>query len=146
MDPKQTDAADTEASFARTAGLQLAGYAVAAVVLMGCSGALQLLASSVGSSTDNARAVDRANNSISIATRQEPPQLNSPATDSSSGLILNHVMEGRCAWTSTTGWSPPLPDWELTDTKATFWLRDKHAGATAARSLPTTSSLPGAPR
>lgn len=127
MDPKQTDAADTEASFARTAGLQLAGYAVAAVVLMGLlMGALQLLASSVGSSTDNARAVDRANNSISIATRQEPPQLNSSlATDSSSGLILNHVMEGLLRMDLNDRLVPAIAhDWELTDTKATFWLRD----------------------
>lgn len=127
MDPKQTDAADTEASFARTAGLQLAGYAVAAVVLMGLlMGALQLLASSVGSSTDTARAVDRANNSISIATRQEPPQLNSSlATDSSSGLILNHVMEGLLRMDLNDRLVPAIAhDWELTDTKATFWLRD----------------------
>ena len=127
MDPKQTDAADTEASFARTAGLQLAGYAVAAVVLMGLlMGALQLLASSVGSSTDTARAVDRANNSISIATRQEPPQLNSSlATDSSSGLILNHVMEGLLRMDLNDRLVPAIAhDWQLTDTKATFWLRD----------------------
>ena len=127
MNPKQTDAADTEASFARTAGLQLAGYAVAAVVLMGLlMGALQLLASSVGSSTDTARAVDRANNSISIATRQEPPQLNSSlATDSSSGLILNHVMEGLLRMDLNDRLVPAIAhDWELTDTKATFWLRD----------------------
>jgi len=127
MNSKQPDAADTEASFARTASLQLAGYAVAAVVLIGLlMGALQLLASSVGSSTDTAKAVDRENNSISIATRQEPPQLNtSLATDASSGLILNHVMEGLLRMDLNDRLVPAIAhDWELTETTATFWLRE----------------------
>ena len=117
---------DSEAGFAASAGRRLAGYGLVAVfgvvVLMF---ALQGLASLVGSSTEAARAIDRDKNSITIAMTQEPPQLNSTlATDSQSGIVLGHTMEGLTRMNMHDELEPGIAErWEVTDTRATFWLR-----------------------
>ncbi len=119
--------ADTDESFAKSAGKQLLIFALAAIVLVGSlMWGLQVLASMVGSSTEAAKAVDADAQSITIAIREEPPQLNSAlATDASSGFILGHVMEGLLRMSMDDQLEPAIAhSWEVTETQATFWLRD----------------------
>ena len=75
-------------------------------------------------------AIDEENNSVSIIIREEPPQLNSSrATDSISGMVLGHVMEGlvRMGLDDRSEGAVALKRWEVTPTHATFWLRDNAA-------------------
>ena len=120
-------AADNERSFAKSAGRQLLIFALGAVVLIILlMWGLQTLASLVGSSTAAAQAIDIKNNTITIALRAEPPQLNTTlATDASSGMILGHVMEGLLRMSMDDQLEPAIAErWEVTETTAKFWLRD----------------------
>ena len=118
---------DSEAGFASTAGRQLLVFAAFAILGIGViMWALQALAGIVGSSTEQATAINRATNTITIAIREEPPQLNTTiATDASSGMILGHVMEGLLRMNYNDELEAAVAKrWEVTDTHATFWLRD----------------------
>jgi oligopeptide transport system substrate-binding protein len=117
---------DSEDSFAKSAARQLLIYGVGAVFVIGIlMMGLQGLASIVGSGTTTADAIDIENQSITIAIRTEPPQLNTTlATDSSSGMILAHVMEGLLRMSMDDQLEPAIATrWEVTDQHATFWLR-----------------------
>ena len=121
------DTNDTEASFASTAGRQLLVFFVSALVLLALAmWGLQVLASMVGADSGAAKAIDRGANTISIAIREEPPQLNSTkATDSSSGMVLGHTMEGLLRMNLNDQLEAAIAErWELTETHATFWLRE----------------------
>ncbi len=121
------DTNDTEASFANTAGRQLLVFFLSAFVLLALAmWALQGLASMVGADSGAAKAIDRGNNTISIAIREEPPQLNSTkATDSQSGMVLGHTMEGLLRMNLNDQLEAGIAErWELTETQATFWLRE----------------------
>ena len=123
----ETPFADSEASFARSAGRTLAIYGIAAVfLLVVLMVGLQALAGLVGSSNEAARAFNEENNSISITLRSEPPQLDSTiATDAISGKILGHVMEGLLRMNLKDQLEAAIAHkWEVTETHATFWLRD----------------------
>ncbi|MEM7003304.1 MAG: peptide ABC transporter substrate-binding protein [Pseudomonadota bacterium] len=118
---------DSEAGFAATAGKQLVVYAIFAVVGVGLlMWALQALASLVGSSTTDAQAVNLEDNSITIAIREEPPQLNTTvATDAVSGLVLGHVIEGLLRMNMHDKLEGAVAHtWEVKDKQATFWLRE----------------------
>ena len=122
-----TQHADNEANFASTAGRQLLVFALMAVLAVGAlMWALQALAGIVGSSTEAAKAIDRDTNTITIAIREEPPQLDTTiSTDASSGMILGHVMEGLLRMNYNDELEAAIAHkWEVTDTHATFWLRD----------------------
>ncbi len=87
----------TDDSFVRSAGKQLAIYALVAVVVISVlMVVLDFIAGLTSSGTSGAAgAVDVENNEISIYLRDEPPQLNSTqATDSISIMVLGHLMEG----------------------------------------------------
>jgi len=73
-----------------------------------------------------ASAVDAETQSASIALAQEPPQLNGmKATDQVSIQVLSHVMEGLTRYDRRGMLSPGVAlRWEISDEKATFWLRD----------------------
>ena len=126
-DNKSIGSTDSEASFAATAGRQLILYAAAAIAFVAAlMWGLQGLASIVGSSSVAAKAIDVENNSVTIFIREEPPQLNNTeATDAVSIMMLGHTMEGLLR-----NGKDDLPEagvaerWEITDTHATFWLRD----------------------
>ena len=123
----EVQVADTEESFAKSAGRQLLVYGAGAVLIIGAlMWALQGLASMVGSSTAAANAIDAENQSITIAISTEPPQMNTTlATDASSGMILGHVMEGLLRMSMDDQLEPALAErWEVAETRATFWLRD----------------------
>ena len=118
---------DSESGFASSAGKQLLLFALAAVLGIGLlMFALQSLASLVGSSTTTAKAIDIENNAITIAIREEPPQLDSTqATDMVSGLVLGHVMEGLLRMNRNDQLEAAIAhSWEVTNEKATFWLRE----------------------
>ena len=63
---------------------------------------------------------------ITMAMTQEPPQLNGmKATDQVSIMILSHVMEGLTRYDRRGNIVPGVAErWEVSDTEATFWLRD----------------------
>ena len=88
--------------------------------------ALHYLASAFSSGSTTAIAVDPENNSISIYLKEEPPSLNSTiTTDSVSGMVLNHVMEGLLRMSVDDKLEAGIAErWEVTPTHATFWLRD----------------------
>lgn len=65
-------------------------------------------------------------NEINIAFGTEPPTLDSTkATDTVSGLVLLHVMEGLMRWDHQSELAPGVAErYEITDTGATFHLRE----------------------
>ncbi len=80
----------------------------------------------LGGASASVSAVDEENNSVSIIIREEPPQLDSSrATDSVSGMVLGHVMEGLVRMGLDDRLEGAVAErWEVTPTHATFWLRD----------------------
>ena len=114
-------------TISRTAGRQLLGYAVIAIIamallMMGLSWASSLTSSSQGSST----AVDPVTRTITSYLRTEPPQLDhSRATDETSIMVLGHVLEGLLRYDEHGKLVGGVAErWEIRDTGATFWLRD----------------------
>ncbi len=70
-------------------------------------------------------AVDPVNNEISISLEQEPQWLTTiKATDAESSLVLDHITEGLITRDVHNNLIGGVAErWELTDEKATFWLR-----------------------
>ncbi|MDG2278103.1 MAG: peptide ABC transporter substrate-binding protein [Pseudomonadales bacterium] len=119
-------ATDSESAFAQTAGKQLlvfGGVAFVAIAILML--ALQALTNLMASNTTTAQAIDDVNNMISIAIREEPPQLNSTvATDASSGMIIGHVFEGLLRMNAKDQLEAGIAHkWHVTDTQVHFWLR-----------------------
>jgi len=117
---------DSDQSFARSAGKQLAVYALYAVLLMAV--VIYLLGKFGESAAGGASggAIDVENNSITITLRQEPPQLDAGrSTDASSFVVLAHVMEGLLAYDDNMQLIPGTAErWEIREDGATFWLRE----------------------
>jgi len=102
-----------------------AAYAIAALAIF-----LYLLSFAAGSASGSnvsGAAIDEERNSITIALKEEPPQLDSSrATDAASGVVLNHVMEGMFAYDQDEKLIPGVAErWEIRDDGATFWLREE---------------------
>ena len=76
--------------------------------------------------TTNADAVDFETRTVTLALRQEPPQLDSTkATDQVSGQVLAHAMEGLTAYDLAGRLKPGVAErWEIREDGATFWLRE----------------------
>ena len=92
-----------------------------------CLTALFLLRfTSRGWAQTQATSVDFETQTITLAMTQEPPQLNGmKATDQVSIMILSHVMEGLTRYDRRGNIVPGVAErWEVSDTEATFWLRD----------------------
>jgi oligopeptide transport system substrate-binding protein len=70
-------------------------------------------------------AVNIEKNAISLAINQEPPQLDSTrTTDTVSGKILTHVMEGLLRYDEHGNLAPGVAErWDIRRDGATFWLR-----------------------
>ena len=100
-------------------------FFLALIFVAGLLFALNQLAGLMGTASQEAQAVDFANNSISAVLREEPPQLDSSkSTDSSSGLVLGHIMEGLLRMDLQDRLEPGVAErWQVTPTHATFWLR-----------------------
>ena len=88
--------------------------------------ALHYAGSALSGDNVDINAIDEENNSVSIIIREEPPQLNSSrATDSISGMVLGHVMEGLVRMGLDDRLEGAVAQrWKVTPTHATFWLRD----------------------
>jgi len=117
---------NTEDYFAQSAGKQLALYALYFVFGLGMLiYLLSLLAGNAGGSATGG-AIDAENNKITIALRQEPPQLDHTRTsDAVSMTVLSHVMEGLIGYDDNNQLTPGVAErWELREDGATFWLRD----------------------
>jgi len=119
----------TEDSFTRAAGRQLALYGIIAVLLLALlMFVLNFIAGLTSSGAGGVRgAVDVENNEITIYLREEPPQLNSMlTTDAVSGMILSHVMEGLLRYDENAQIVPGLAErWEIEGARATFWIREE---------------------
>ena len=116
----------TEESFSRSAGKQLAVYALAAVALLALlMWLLNLLASLTASAAGSSTAVDAANNTITIRLSEEPPQLDTTLlTDSVSGVVIAHVMEGLLRYDQHQRLVPGMAErWEIDAEQAVFNLR-----------------------
>ncbi|MFK7912722.1 MAG: peptide ABC transporter substrate-binding protein [Pseudomonadales bacterium] len=113
----------TEADFNRQATGRLLGYA--ALCILGVAILFALLARLAGSGEGISQAIGSDGNSISLALRQEPPQLDSTkATDMVSNMVLGHVGEGLLRYDENNQLAPGIAErWEITETEATFWLR-----------------------
>ena len=117
----------TEESFNRSAGKQLAVYALAALVVLALlMWLLNVLANLTASATGSSTAVDAANNTITIRLSEEPPQLDTTLlTDSVSGIVIAHVMEGLLRYDQHQRLVPGVAErWEITAEQATFNLRE----------------------
>ncbi len=110
----------------RSAGGQLAKLAVYAMGGLGLViYLLSVLAGEAGSTTSG-NAIDFENNAITIALREEPPQLDANrATDASSNVVLAHVMEGLLGYDIDAQLVPGVAErYEIREDGATFWLRE----------------------
>lgn len=117
---------DTDQSFSRSAGKQLGLYAVYTIVALGAVMYLLSVAAGSAGSTSTGGAIDVEDNAITIAFREEPPQLDANrATDAMSNVVLSHVMEGLVTYDIDAQLVPGVAErWEVRADGATFWLRE----------------------
>ncbi|MCH2335193.1 MAG: peptide ABC transporter substrate-binding protein [Pseudomonadales bacterium] len=112
----------SQGNLRRTAGRQLIYLGLASLIGFGTlMWSLASLSEGVAGS-----ALDAIAGSVTLALSEEPPQLDSSrATDTVSGQILGHVMEGLLRYDEFNRIVPGVAErWEIGATKATFWLRD----------------------
>jgi oligopeptide transport system substrate-binding protein len=117
----------TEDSFTRAAGRQLlafAGMAIGGITLLMLG--LSWASSLTGAATGNKNAVDADSGTLTVFLTAEPPQLNSSlATDTVSGSVLGHVMEGLLRYDERNRIASGVAErWEIREDGATFWLRE----------------------
>lgn len=114
----------SEADFNRQATRRLLGYALLALLAVALL--IGLLAQLAGAGSGLSRAIGPDGKSVTLSLRQEPPQLDSTkATDQVSNMVLGHVSEGLLRYDEHNQLAPGLAErWEITETEATFWLRD----------------------
>lgn len=88
--------------------------------------ALAWASSLTGSGLGASRAIDLETKTITRYLAQEPPQLDSTrATDTVSGLIIGHVVEGLLRYDANGGIAPAVAErWDVGPERATFWLRE----------------------
>lgn len=102
--------------------LGLAGVATFVGLMLVLSWAAAL----TGGGAATGQAFDADAGAITLYLRSEPPQLDSTrATDTVSGMIIGHVMEGLLRYDANTQIAPGVAErWEIGPEKATFWLRE----------------------
>ena len=112
----------------RVAIRQIALLAIASTVgfvllMAGLSWATNL----TSSSTATLDAIDVETGTVTLSLTQEPPQLDSTRlTDSVSGRILGHVMEGLLRYDVNNQLTPGVAErWDIRADGATFWLREE---------------------
>ena len=117
---------DRDDNFTRSAGKQLGLYALYAVFTLAVLFYLLAVAAGHTGNRSSGMAIDVENNAITIALREEPPQLDAGrATDGASFIVLSHVFEGLIAYDEEARLTPGVAErWEIRDDGATFWLRD----------------------
>lgn len=122
-----TTATKPQDNFTSSAGRQLllfGGLCIAGII------ALMMLLSWASSFTATGSvstdAVDATSKTLTLFLREEPPQLNSSkSTDTVSGMVLGHVMEGLLRYDENNHLAPGVAErWEITESGATFYLRE----------------------
>ena len=110
----------SHAALRQMAGLALIGT-TAFVALMAV---LSWASSLTGNRVETYGAIDAERNAISIAIRQEPPQLDTTRMqDVVSAMIAGHTLEGLTRY-GKAGVDPGVAErWEIRPEGATFWLR-----------------------
>ncbi|NBC23599.1 MAG: hypothetical protein GVY21_09010 [Gammaproteobacteria bacterium] len=121
-----SDIANNQDDFTRSAGKQLALFALASVagvtlLMVGLSWASGLTSTGGGAG----EAVDPATGTVTLVLNEEPPQLNSTkATDSVSIRVLGHVMEGLLRYDADNRLVGGVAaSWEIGPEEAVFHLR-----------------------
>ncbi len=107
---------------------QIALLAIAATVgFVLLMAALSWASDLTSSSTTSVGAIDVETGTITLSLTQEPPQLDSTRlTDSVSGMILGHVMEGLLRYDINNQLAPGVAErWDIRTDGATFWLREE---------------------
>jgi oligopeptide transport system substrate-binding protein len=117
---------EADQGFTHSAGIQLAKFAGIAIVGLAAFIYLLWIIAGEAGSTTSGNAIDVENNSITIALREEPPQLDANrATDASSLVVLAHVMEGLLGYDIDAQLVPGVAErYEIRADGATFWLRE----------------------
>ncbi len=117
---------ENDDNFTRSAGKQLALYALYGVGFLSVFFYLLSIAAGHTGGGVVSQAVDVENNAITIALREEPPQLDpGRSTDASSFVVLAHVFEGLIAYDEEAQLTPGVAErWEIREDGATFWLRE----------------------
>ncbi len=121
-----SDVIADESGFAKSAGKQLLLYGLIGVVALGLlMFVLDALASLVSSGSGSSEAIEPEQNMITIALRDEPPQLDSGhRADMISGMILGHIMEGLLSYDERSNLVGGVAQrWEIQPLEAKFWLR-----------------------
>jgi oligopeptide transport system substrate-binding protein len=79
-----------------------------------------------GGVTGGAPAIDFATKTITTSIRDEPPNLDSTRlTDTYSGMIVGHVIEGLLRYDEHNNLAPGVAErWDIRADGATFWLRE----------------------
>ncbi len=121
-----SDIANNQDDFTRSAGRQLAVFGALSVTGVAALMVALSWASSLTGSGGVSEGVDPATGTVTLVLREEPPQLDSTlSTDQVSGMVLGHVMEGLLRYDAHNHLAPGVAErWEVTDTTATFWLRE----------------------
>jgi oligopeptide transport system substrate-binding protein len=122
-----TRVADNQRDFNRSAGRQLvvlAAGSIAAVALLMLG--LAWASGMTGPGAGAGQGIDPRTRTVTAVLRQEPPQLNSIlSTDAVSSMVLGHLVEGLLTYDEHNELAPGVAErWAVTDTDATFWLRD----------------------
>ncbi len=114
-------------SFTSAAGRQLLIFAALAIsgitlLMLGLSWA----SSRTGAASGSNNAVDPVTNTLTVFLREEPPQLDSSkATDTVSGSVLGHVVEGLLRYDEHNQIAPGVAEsWDIRADGATFRLRE----------------------
>ncbi|MAT84032.1 MAG: hypothetical protein CMD39_07050, partial [Gammaproteobacteria bacterium] len=122
-----SDIANNQDDFTRSAGRQLAIFALSsiagiALLMLGLSWASDLTSTGSGAG----EAVDAATGTVTLVLNEEPPQLNSTkATDQVSMRVLGHVMEGLLRYDEDNRLVPGVAEsWEIGPEEAVFHLRE----------------------
>lgn len=117
---------EADQGFTHSAGIQLAKFAGIAIAGLAAFIYLLWIIAGEAGSTTSGNAIDVENNSITIALREEPPQLDANrATDASSLVVLAHVMEGLLGYDIDAQLVPGVAErYEIRADGATFWLRE----------------------
>jgi oligopeptide transport system substrate-binding protein len=112
----------SRAAVRQLAWLGLAGTCIFIALMV----ALAWAATITGGGTTASRAFDLDTKTITIFLDDEPPQLDSRRTsDTISGMILGHIMEGLLRYDAKNQVVPGVAErWEIRPTGATFWLRN----------------------
>ncbi len=126
MSEMRSAISEADQDFSRSAGRQLliyAGYGFLFIIALFYF--LSVAATQVGGPAGGG-AINYEQNSITIAVRQEPPQLDhTRASDASSFVVITHTLEGLLGYNNENQLSPGVAErWEVREDGATFWLRE----------------------